>query len=141
LPNSAWCRCCRNAHFREYRFQKRFEAFQKRYRAAKTEAERKRLGRQFSSLAKAAGRILPQPCARCGAKKAEMHHGDYGEPLVVTWLCHRCHMRLHRLRGAQARGAVKRVREAERQAELTELEAAANRAFARHPIPMNTRRV
>lgn len=41
-------------------------------------------------------RILKEPCAICGAtKNIHGHHKDYSKPLEVTWLCARCHHRIH----------------------------------------------
>ena len=42
----------------------------------------------------ASGRIVPQGCEICGAK-AEGHHDDYDQPLIVRWLCKRHHDELH----------------------------------------------
>ena len=43
-----------------------------------------------------AGKLIPGPCARCGAtENVEAHHHDYSKPLEVTWYCHTCHRRHH----------------------------------------------
>lgn len=41
------------------------------------------------------GLLKPEPCAHCGAPKAEGHHPDYDRPLAVTWLCRACHKAEH----------------------------------------------
>ena len=41
------------------------------------------------------GKIVPQPCAICGATKTEAHHTDYSKPLDVMWVCRSCHFKLH----------------------------------------------
>lgn len=41
------------------------------------------------------GKIVRQPCERCGASKAQAHHPDYGRPLDVVWLCFKCHRKEH----------------------------------------------
>jgi hypothetical protein len=41
------------------------------------------------------GDLVRQPCP-CGNPKAEAHHEDYSKPLVVEWLCRRCHHDRHR---------------------------------------------
>ena len=33
-------------------------------------------------------------CEGCG-EKAEKHHENYDEPLVVKWLCRECHLEHH----------------------------------------------
>lgn len=42
------------------------------------------------------GRLIKQPCSICGAEKnVHGHHKDYAKPLDVTWLCAKCHHRVH----------------------------------------------
>lgn len=37
--------------------------------------------------------IKPQKCSICElSKRLEIHHEDYSKPLVVIWLCRKCHM-------------------------------------------------
>lgn len=43
------------------------------------------------------GRLKKLPCEFCGTEKVEAHHQDYSKPLSVTWLCRKCHHRLHAL--------------------------------------------
>jgi hypothetical protein len=41
-------------------------------------------------------RLFKQPCIFCGNnEKVHAHHRDYSKPLEVTWLCAKCHHRLH----------------------------------------------
>jgi hypothetical protein len=42
------------------------------------------------------GKIVPQPCERCGESNADGHHEDYTQPLVVIWLCRPCHVAEHK---------------------------------------------
>lgn len=42
------------------------------------------------------GRLTRQPCEVCGAAKAHAHHGDYGKPLDVRWLCTKHHAEWHK---------------------------------------------
>lgn len=42
------------------------------------------------------GRLVKQPCERCGAGKAHAHHEDYSKPLDVVWLCQTHHQARHR---------------------------------------------
>ena len=41
------------------------------------------------------GLIQPKPCEICSEPKAEAHHPDYDRPLLVQWLCRRCHKQAH----------------------------------------------
>ena len=43
------------------------------------------------------GEILKKPCKKCGSRKSQAHHKDYSKPLLVTWLCSKCHSFVHRL--------------------------------------------
>lgn len=41
-------------------------------------------------------RLVKQPCSICGTDKhVHGHHKDYAKPLDVTWLCAKCHHRVH----------------------------------------------
>lgn len=42
------------------------------------------------------GRLVKQPCVICGTtENIHAHHRDYAKPFDVTWLCAKCHHRLH----------------------------------------------
>lgn len=41
------------------------------------------------------GRLIKQPCKRCGNPKSQAHHKDYSKPLNVVWLCQRHHNEVH----------------------------------------------
>ena len=44
------------------------------------------------------GRLVKQPCARCGSTAyVHGHHEDYSKPLDVEWLCRSCHRQHHEL--------------------------------------------
>lgn len=59
-----------------------------------------------SSVYKAikSGRLIPQPCEKCGespvlsngTRGVHAHHDDYNDRLNVRWLCFRCHNKAHR---------------------------------------------
>ena len=43
------------------------------------------------------GRLFRLPCCMCGEEKNTVaHHDDYEKPLEVKWLCHLCHIKIHR---------------------------------------------
>lgn len=43
------------------------------------------------------GRLVKQPCERCGTiKNVQAHHEDYTKPLDVMWLCAKHHKERHR---------------------------------------------
>lgn len=41
------------------------------------------------------GLLTRQPCESCGEAKVHAHHEDYAQPLLVRWLCGRCHREVH----------------------------------------------
>lgn len=41
------------------------------------------------------GTLVPEPCEACGQEVTLAHHDDYGERLVVRWLCHSHHRLWH----------------------------------------------
>ena len=42
------------------------------------------------------GKLIRQPCIRCGNEKSLAHHEDYEKPLEVMWLCQPCHKQRHK---------------------------------------------
>ncbi len=42
------------------------------------------------------GKLIRQPCIRCGNEKSLAHHEDYDFPLDVMWLCQPCHKKRHK---------------------------------------------
>lgn len=52
------------------------------------------------------GRLIKQySCSKCGAGgRIHGHHDDYAFPLVVRWLCSRCHAKWHKENGPGANG-------------------------------------
>jgi hypothetical protein len=64
----------------------------KTYRLAHPE---KAMIEKMTSHAKRMGRLVPKPCAICGAP-AEVHHPSYKHAYEVIWLCHKHHLELHR---------------------------------------------
>ena len=56
---------------------------------------RKVIARQRVCYAVKTGRLIKEPCEICGEEHAEAHHEDYTKPLVVRWLCKKCHKEYH----------------------------------------------
>lgn len=42
------------------------------------------------------GKLVRQPCERCGETKSLAHHEDYDKKLDVVWLCQPCHKQRHK---------------------------------------------
>jgi transposase-like protein len=57
--------------------------------------------RGLANVAVSRGKLVPQPCQKCGKEEADKHHDDYAKPLEVRWLCRRCHKQHHREQGYQ----------------------------------------
>ena len=105
----AICKCCRRAYFRDYYWAdpEREKRRAKEWRREHPERHKQIAKRSRDPVKEAArvllcsavrsGRLVRQPCAVCGRVMVEGHHEDYTKPLVVTWLCRRCHKRLHRM--------------------------------------------
>lgn len=58
----------------------------------------KRKAHDLLSKAVNRGQITkPERCEHCGQTgRIHGHHDDYAKPLDVAWLCHPCHMLIHR---------------------------------------------
>jgi len=56
----------------------------------------------------------PEPCALCGGTGEQRHHFDYNRLDDITWLCRRCHQRMHhegkRLADKKVRPATVQIR-------------------------------
>lgn len=49
--------------------------------------------------------VRPGECSNChNSCKPEEHHPDYSKPLHVIWLCKKCHIHLHAMRGDMVHG-------------------------------------
>jgi ribosomal protein S27AE len=61
-------------------------------------AKDKRRQKAHSAVSNAikSGKLIRQPCCRCGEKKSLAHHEDYDKPLDVMWLCQPCHTQRHK---------------------------------------------
>jgi hypothetical protein len=86
-------------HARRLRIQKKQEPAKKatgnaRYDAANPE---KRKAHRLVKAALASGELRREGCEGCKSTVLiHAHHDDYAKPLVVRWLCPKCHGRHHR---------------------------------------------
>jgi hypothetical protein len=83
--SSRYCLRCKARYMREWRVTHRLTPEQ-RFKAN---------ARSMAGVYKRRGKLLQQPCGRCGSPDSQMHHHDYSRPLDVQWLCRDCHMALH----------------------------------------------
>lgn len=42
------------------------------------------------------GRLISEPCEKCGTDQTQAHHDDYSKPLAVRWLCSKHHREWHK---------------------------------------------
>lgn len=80
------------------------KSFKAQLKSAKTA---KMVANRLLIKAVRAGQVIrPNACEQCGkvprsdAERIEGHHGDYGKPLDVAWLCIQCHRGRHRIERA-----------------------------------------
>jgi hypothetical protein len=72
-------------------------AKQKRERERKGVDRDKYLARSKVEMAIRSGRLVKQPCERCGeSEEVHAHHDDYSKPLDVMWLCPLHHRQRHK---------------------------------------------
>jgi hypothetical protein len=83
-----YCQPCHTAYVREHRARHSELAGAQRMRANV---------RAHANTAQRRGQLAKQPCEVCAHPDAEKHHPDYSRPLLVRWLCRRCHLTLHYL--------------------------------------------
>jgi ribosomal protein S27AE len=95
---------CRNAKIDYYRAYDRERAKESERSKAASEISSewrkadKRRTKCHSAVKRAikAGKLVRQPCVRCGNEKSLAHHEDYDFPLDVMWLCQPCHKQRHK---------------------------------------------
>lgn len=62
----------------------------------KANPEKRRAHQQVNADIKA-GKLIVQPCSRCGSTdNVQAHHNDYSKPRDIDWLCFEHHLELHR---------------------------------------------
>lgn len=95
------CRECQIEIVHDWKKRNPERAKETALRASNRYVENHREGARAHRLLRAAikrGDLMREPCKACGSKRGiQGHHDDYSKPLEVTWLCHDCHRRLHRL--------------------------------------------
>lgn len=84
-PNQRYCLACHAESMRKSRSKNEL-----------TELQRLKMNcRSYANVYKRRGKLIQEPCAKCGDPKSQMHHHDYTKPLEVEWLCRRCHLAEH----------------------------------------------
>lgn len=60
-------------------------------------AEQKRVEQQARRAVQSGLLVKPSVCSWCGAADLPIHghHPDYARPLMVVWVCARCHKQHH----------------------------------------------
>ncbi len=64
--------------------------------AWREEDKRRSVAHSIVARAIRSGKLVRQPCLRCGETKSIAHHEDYDKPLEVMWLCQPCHKKRHK---------------------------------------------
>lgn len=82
---ASYCLICHRLYMREHRVP---------HRLLQPAARRRANARSYANVYQRRGKIVRQPCERCGGP-AEKHHDDYDKPLAVRWLCRACHLNIH----------------------------------------------
>lgn len=83
------------------------ERLEKDRRARALEPEKVRARSRVNRAVRDGRLVKPEACSRCGAtQRIEAHHEDYSRPLDVTWMCARCHRRVHVREARDAQGGV-----------------------------------
>lgn len=65
-------------------------------RAWRAEDERRAKAHSAVSLSIKNGKIVREPCVKCGREDSLAHHEDYDKPLDIVWLCQPCHKQRHK---------------------------------------------
>lgn len=100
-------RDARRAYFKEYKDNPKRRADNQRWDRERLIRDPEKCKARFAmNNAIRDGKLVRQPCHKCGDPKSQGHHHDYSKPLEVEWLCQRCHAEEHK--GEQASPFVRR---------------------------------
>lgn len=86
--NQRYCLKCHAAYMRDHR---------PKHSDLSDEQRKKANCRAYANMYRKRGKLVQKPCEQCGDENSQMHHDDYENPLIVQWLCRRCHLELHKL--------------------------------------------
>jgi len=82
--------------------QKCHAAYMRKWRARRPMTEEQKTKdrcRSYAGVYKRRGKLIQEPCFKCGSEESQMHHPDYTKPLEVVWLCRPCHLKTHAQEG------------------------------------------
>lgn len=83
-----YCKACHASYMR---------ATRPKHSQLKDEARKKANARAYANVYLRRGKIEKMHCINCGSNDSQMHHSDYRFPLLITWYCRECHLKLHNL--------------------------------------------
>lgn len=108
------CKVCRSEYQKKYRETKEGKDRDARWNASngardcyvkyKNANKLKKSAHQVIKNEIRSGRMIKECCSECGSQKAVSHHDDYNYPLVVRWLCAKCHSKWHKINGPGLNG-------------------------------------
>lgn len=124
------CLECESSYYRSREYREKANEKNSRYRAEgrvrhrdsahfrlrqERYPEKSRASQLVNQAIKKGELIRPLSCDQCGVIPQSMrggrsgiqaHHEDYSRPLDVMWLCHSCHISVHRARSRRDGGGV-----------------------------------
>ncbi len=85
-------------YFKEYSNRKDVkerQAMRMRELSKNPELKFKMKARRLARTALEQGKLFREKCVYCGDPNSHKHHSDYKKPLLVVWVCRKCHRKLH----------------------------------------------
>lgn len=79
---------------REKRLDRKEKKRQRNIKRDKLFPEKRKANKIIGNLLRS-GRLERKSCFVCGDPRAEAHHPDYSNPLLISWLCSACHHAIH----------------------------------------------